>query len=248
MFHGVYITVINGEGWLLKSPRERSPFYAACERWFKELVQCPAHGIVSQAPRRWASVFVPLVTLFLMRESLALGGSRSLPIVIIVFIIMKRVRARMRLLSLCIAQLSLQVIYLSLHGLFIILSLGYVTAHTGIASTSLSGVYAPLSKPSILFVSITFRVWEVALLLGSSQLELMGACSMRAWSYHAQLLSLLAHKFFLQTVPILGSGFEHFYYYVNKLKSHRSNTINLVENGLKNWALVRTSTTRHDRR
>ena len=115
-----------------------------------------------------------------MRESLALGGSRSLPIVIIVFIIMKRVRARMRLLSLCIAQLSLQVIYLSLHGLFIILSLGYVTAHTGIASTSLSGVYAPLSKPSILFVSITLRVWEVALLLGSSQLELMGACSMRA--------------------------------------------------------------------
>ena len=193
-----------------------------------------------------ASVFTPLVTLFLIRESLAWGGSRSLPIVIIVFIIVRRVRARMRLLSLCTAQLSLQVIYLSLHGLFIILSLGYVTAHTSMASASLSGVYAPLSKPSILFVSITLMVWEVALLLGSSRLRLMGAYSMRAWSYHAQLLSLLAHKFFPQTAPIVGSGFEHFYCYVNKLKSHRPDTINLVENGLKNWALVRVSTTRHD--
>ena len=93
-----------------------------------------------------------------MRESLALGGSRSLPLVIIVFIIVKRVRARMRLLSLCKAQLSLQVIYFSLHDLLIILSLGYVTTHTGMASASLSGVYAPLSKPFILFVSIMLRV------------------------------------------------------------------------------------------
>ena len=135
---------------------------------------------MSQAPRRWAFAFAPLVMLFLMRESLAWGGSRSLPIVIIVFIIMRRVRARMRLPSLCMAQLSLQVIYLSLHGLFIILSLGYVTAHTRMASASLSGVYAPLSKPFVLFVLITLRVWEVALLLGSSRLRLMGAYSIRA--------------------------------------------------------------------
>ena len=135
---------------------------------------------MSQAPRRWAFAFAPLVMLFLMRESLAWGGSRSLPIVIIVFIIMRRVRARMRLPSLCMAQLSLQVIYLSLHGLFIILSLGYVIAHTRMAFASLSGVYAPLSKPFVLFVLITLRVWEVALLLGSSRLRLMGAYSIRA--------------------------------------------------------------------
>ena len=135
---------------------------------------------MSQAPRRWAFAFAPLVILFLMRESLAWGGSRSLPIVIIVFIIMRRVRARMRLPSLCMAQLSLQVIYLSLHGLFIILSLGYVIAHTRMASASLSGVYTSLSKPSILFISITFKVGKVTLLLGSSRFRLMGACSMRA--------------------------------------------------------------------
>ena len=144
------------------------------------MIQCPTYGIISQAPRRWAFTFTPLVMLFFMRESLAWRGSRSLPIVIIAFIIRGHVKARMRLPSLCMAQLSLQVVYLSLHGLFIILSLGYVTAHTRMASASLSGVYTSLSKPSILFISITFKVGKVTLLLGSSRFRLMGACSMRA--------------------------------------------------------------------
>ena len=103
-----------------------------------------------------------------------------MPIVFIVFIVVRCVRARRGLSSLCMAQLSLQVIYLSLHGLLTILSLGYVTTHTGLASASLSGVYAPFPKPSILFVSVALRVWEVALLLGSSRLGLMGACSIGA--------------------------------------------------------------------
>ena len=98
---------------------------------------------------------------------------------VIAFIIGGQVRVRMRSPSLCMAQFSLQVIYLLLHGLFVILSLGYVAAHTRMASTSLSGVYTPLSKPSVLFISITLRVGKVALLLGSNQLKLMGACSMR---------------------------------------------------------------------
>ena len=179
MLHRVCIDVIKGEGRLLESPRECSPFYAVCERWFRELVQCPAHGIVSQAPKRWASAFAPLVILFFMREGLALRGSRSLPIVIIASIIGGQVRVRIRSPSLCMAQFSLQVIYLSQHGLFVILSLGYVAAHTRMASASLSGVYTSFSKPSILFISITLKVGKVALLLGPSRLKLMGACSMR---------------------------------------------------------------------
>ena len=75
-----------------------------------------------------------------------------MPIIFIVFIAMKRVRARRGLSSLCMVQLSLQVIYFLLHGLFIILSLGYMTSYMGMASASLSGVYAPLSKPFVLFV------------------------------------------------------------------------------------------------
>ena len=135
---------------------------------------------MSQAPRRWAFAFAPLVMLFIMKEGLALRGSRSLPIVIIAFIIGGQVRVRMRSLSLCMAQFSLQVVYLSLHGLFVILSLRYVTAYTRMASASFSGIYTSLSKPSILFILIMLRVGKVTLLLGSSRFRLMGACLMRA--------------------------------------------------------------------
>ena len=55
-----------------------------------------------------------------------------------------------------------------------------MTAHTGMASASFSGVYTPLMKPSVLFVLAMFRIWEVTLLLGSGQLGLMGACFMGA--------------------------------------------------------------------
>ena len=44
---------------------------------------------------------------------------------------------------LCKAQPSLQVIYLSLHCLFVIPSLGHVTTHTGVASADLRGVHSP---------------------------------------------------------------------------------------------------------
>ena len=114
-----------------------------------------------------------------MREGLVLRGSRSLPIVTIAFITGGQVRVRIRLPSLCMVQFSLQVVYLSLHGLFVSLSLGYVAIHTRMASASLSGVYTPLSKPSVLFISITLKVGKVALLLGSSLLRLIGACSMK---------------------------------------------------------------------
>ena len=76
-------------------------------------------------------------------------------------------------------QLSLQIVYFSLHGSLIvlflrhmapnlfwlwgpvvILSLKHVTTRARIALAGLSGVYASLSKPSILFISITFGVRE----------------------------------------------------------------------------------------
>ena len=122
---------------------------------------------------------MPSVVLFFVREGLVWRSSRSLSIVIIAFIIGGHVRARMRSPSLCMVKLSLQVVYLSLYGLLIILSLGYVTAHTRMAFASLSGVYTSLSKPSILFISITLRVGKVTLLLGSIRFRLIGACLMR---------------------------------------------------------------------
>ena len=47
VLHGVYFVVIKGEGRLLELSRKRSPFYAAREGGFGELVQCLAHGVVS---------------------------------------------------------------------------------------------------------------------------------------------------------------------------------------------------------
>ena len=57
---------------------------------------------------------------------------------------------------------------------------GFMTTHMGMASASLSGVYAPFPKSSVLFVPAMLEVWEVTLLLGFGQLGLMGACSIGA--------------------------------------------------------------------
>ena len=134
-----------------------------------------------------------------MGEGLIWGTPRSLSIVVVTFIVRGRVKLGTRLPLLCMVQLSLHIIYFSLHGLLIILflrhmapnffwlrglvvilSLKHVTAHARVALASLSGVYASLSKPSILFISITFGVKEVTLLLEFGWFELMEACLMRA--------------------------------------------------------------------
>ena len=132
--------------------------------------------------------------------------------------------------SLCKAQSPLQVIYFLLHGLFIIPSLGYVAAHTGMASAGLSGVYARLPKPSVLFVSTMLGVWKITLLLGSGQFRLMGVCLMGARSYHIRLLLSLVHKFTPRWAPIVGSTFGRFFTVgENEPKPNGPDTINLVE-------------------
>ena len=162
------------------------------------MIQRLAHGIVSQAPRRWASTPTPLVVFFFMGEGLTWGSPRSLSIVVVTFIVGGLVKPGMRLPLLCMVQLSLQIVYFLLHGPFIILflrhmapnffllwgpvvilSLKLVVARARVAPVGLSGVYASLSKPSILFILITFGVREVTLLLGFGWFGLMGACLIR---------------------------------------------------------------------
>ena len=70
MLHKVCFTVVNGEGWLLELSRKYDLFYVMHERRLGELIQCPAHGIVSQAPRRWAFTLTPPVVLFFVRKGL----------------------------------------------------------------------------------------------------------------------------------------------------------------------------------
>ena len=194
MLHRVCFTVVNGKGWLLEPSRKYGPFYVMCERRLGELIQCPAHGIVSQAPRRWAFAPTPPVVFFFMGKGLTWRSPRSSSIVIVTFIVRGCVKPRTRLPLLCMVQLSLQIIYFSLHGplivLFfrqmtlnffwlrgpvVILSSKHVTTRARVAFVGLSGVYASLSKPFILFVSITFGVRKVTLLLGFGWFGLMGA-------------------------------------------------------------------------
>ena len=106
---------------------------------------------------------------------------------------------------LCKAQPFLQVIYLSLQGSFVILSLGHVTTHTGMASVGLRHVYTPFPKPSIFFIPAMLRVSEITLLLGFGWLRLIGACFVGVRSRHVRLSFSLAHEFFPQTAPIVGS-------------------------------------------
>ena len=169
------------------------------ERRLGELIQCLTHGVVSQAPRRWASAPMPLVVFFFVGEGLAWGSPRSSPIVVVIFIIGGRVKSGTRLPLLCMVQLSFQIIYLSLHGLPIVLflrhmspnflllqgpavisSLKHMAARVRVAPAGLGGVYASLSKPSVLFDLVALGVGEVTLLLGFGWFELMGACLMKA--------------------------------------------------------------------
>ena len=99
MLHRVCFTVVNGEGWLLEPSRKCSPFYVVHERGLRELIQCPAHDIVSQAPRRWAFAPTPPVVLFFMRKCLTWGSPRSLSIVIVTFIIEGYIKPRMRYMT-----------------------------------------------------------------------------------------------------------------------------------------------------
>ena len=56
------------------------------------------------------------------------------------------------------------------------------------------------------------------------------------------------HETCLSILATVRAEFEYYYCYVNKLKPNGPNTINFVESGLKNWALVRVATTGHDRK
>ena len=49
-------------------------------------------------------------------------------------------------------QFLFQVIYLLLYGLVVVLSLGYATAHLGVAFACLGGIHTPFTIPFILLI------------------------------------------------------------------------------------------------
>ena len=71
-----------------------------------------------------------------------------MPVIVVLFIIRGYVKSGKRPPPLCVAQFLFQVIYLLLHGLAVVLSLGYANAHLGVAFARLGGMHTPLSIPS----------------------------------------------------------------------------------------------------
>ena len=65
------------------------------------------------------------------------------------------------------AQFLFQVIYLLLHDLVNVLSLGYATSLLGVAFVRLGGIHTPFSIPFILLILFMFRAKKITLLLGS---------------------------------------------------------------------------------
>ena len=79
------------------------------------------------------------------------------------------------------AQFLFQVIYLLLHGLVVVLSLGYATAHLGVAFTRLGGILTPLSIPFIPLILFMFRARRITLSLGPYGFCPLGTCL--AWVF-----------------------------------------------------------------
>ena len=160
------------------------------EGWLRDLIQSLTHGIITQASTRWALVFSSMMVLVFVRECLAWRSSWSLPVIALFFIIKGYVRTGRRPPLLCVAQFLFQVIYFLLHDSVIVLSLGYVTAHLGVAFARLGGMHTTLSIPFILLILFMFRARKITLSLGSYRFFLLGIYLARVfllwtWSYHA---------------------------------------------------------------
>ena len=70
MFYRVCSTIVYGKHGLVEAPRKFSPLYLAREKGFRDLSQRPIHNVMSHAFARWALVFLLVVELFLVGDSL----------------------------------------------------------------------------------------------------------------------------------------------------------------------------------
>ena len=77
------------------------------------------------------------------------------------------------------AQFLFQVIYLLLHDLIVVSSLGYATAYLGVSFAHLGGIYAPLSIPFILQILFMIRASKITLSLGPYGFYPLGTCLAR---------------------------------------------------------------------
>ena len=225
VFHRICSAIIHDERRLVESSREFCLFYPSCEGWLRNLTQYLLHNVSSYSFARKASAFPSVKALFITGEGFAWWSSWPLSVHSVLFIIGRDIRAGRGSPLLCSTELLLQVINLSLHDFIIISLVGDVTFPSKTASTCVDGMHtAFLIVFSIFFM---FKVEEIILLMNIRRFHLMRTCLMWTWSFHIVCYTLLMHKFFPQTAPIVRTRFVVQAQTVWDLWLSKQSTINL---------------------
>ena len=182
VFYRIRSIIINGERRLVESSRKFCLFYPPCEGWLRNLTQCLFHNVSSHSFARRASMFSPVMALFIIGEGFAWWSSWPLSVNSVLFIIGRDIEVGRGSPLLCLMELLLQVINLSLHGFIIISLVGDVASPLKAASTCMGGMYIAFS---IFFpISFTFEIEEIILLMKVHRFRLMWTCLMWTWSCH----------------------------------------------------------------
>ena len=205
VFYRVRSAIIHGKCWLVEPSRKLCLFYPPCKGWLRNLAQHLLHNISSYSFVRRAPAFSSVMMLFLTGEGFAWWGSWPPSVYSVLFTIGRDIRAGRGSLLLCSTELLLQVINLSLHGFIIISHMVYVTFPLKTASICVNGMYTAFLI--VLPISFTFKVEEIIQLMNICGLRLTRTCLMWTWSCHIVHYTLLIHKFFPQTTPLVGSRF-----------------------------------------
>ena len=141
MFYRVCSATIYGERRLVESSRKLRLFYPPCEGWFRNLIQRLFHNVCSHSSAIRASMFSPMMRLFIIGEGFAWWSSWPLSVNGILFIVGRGIEAGRGSPLLCPMDLLLQVVNLSLHGFIIISLVGDVASPSKTASTCMDGMY-----------------------------------------------------------------------------------------------------------
>ena len=103
MLHRVCSPIVDGECWLMETPRKSYPFNLMRERWLSNLVQSFAHCIITQSSVNGALASAFAMMLFFIWEGFARGSSWSTSITAILLIVGGGTRRGGSSFSLCIA-------------------------------------------------------------------------------------------------------------------------------------------------
>ena len=194
VFHRICSAIIHDERRLVELSREFCLFYPSCEGWLRNLTQCFFHNISSHSLARRASAFPSVKALFIIGEGFAWWSSWLLSVHSVLFIIGRDIGAERGSLLLCLTELLLQVVNLSLRDFIIISLMGDVAFLSKTTFTCVDGMYITLLI--VFLISFTFKIEEIILLMNIRRFRLMRTCLMWTWSCHINRYTLLMHKFF----------------------------------------------------